>query len=242
MLGPVPGCAVTWPSPVLWNNQRNFSSQKTTILLCSWILWVRDNGCGSPSGQSTNDGQMKTSGGFANDQIAWFEEIGSLLKTHTPDTKVSFAFHIQIHAFAKAYTKYGYSASNSVINIDKHEDLEEGDMGYIGGVITGMWDTNDSVFARMKAIGCDSIYVGHEHNMSASVVYEGVRFQFGQKIGTYDYVNWLKADGSISFEFCGPDSKVDPIMGGSVNVLDSTGAITGAYIYFCGGVSHNGRA
>ena len=24
------------------NKQRNFSSQKTTILLCSWILWVRD--------------------------------------------------------------------------------------------------------------------------------------------------------------------------------------------------------
>ena len=206
------------------------------------VFFMMDsNGCGSPSGQSTNDGQMRTYAGFGDKQIAWFEEIGALLDTHTPDTKVSFAFHIQIHAFAKAYAKYGYSASNTVVNIDKHDSLEQGDMGYIGGLITGMWDTNDSVFARMKAIGCDSIYVGHEHNMSASVVYDGVRFQFGQKIGTYDYVNWLKSDGSISFEFCGPDSVGDPIMGGSVNVLDSTGAITNAYIYFCGGISHNGR-
>ncbi len=206
------------------------------------VFFMMDsNCCASPSQQSSLDGQMRSQAGFGEKQIAWFEKIGALLGVHSPETKVSFAFHIQIQAFTKAYAKYGYSSSTPIVNIDKHADKEEGDFGYVGGVITGTWDNDGAVFAKMKAIGCDSIYIGHEHFISASVVYEGVRFQFGQKIGTYDEVNWLLADGSVVKAFS-PNNSGDPIMGGSVNVLDSTGAIVNGYIYFCGGISHNGKA
>ncbi len=205
------------------------------------VFFMMDsNGCGSPSRQSTEDGQMKTYAGFGDDQVAWFESLGSLINTHSPETKISFAFHIQIQAFTAALKKYGYP-NQTVINIDQHPDREEGDIGYLGGSYSGAWDTNGAIFKKMVAIGCDSIYVGHEHQISTSIVHEGVRFQFGQKIATYDGVNWLQSDGSIVFAFS-PYQTGDPIMGGTVNVLDETGAITNAYIYFCGGISHNGRA
>ena len=38
----------------------------------------------------------------------------------------------------------------------------------------------------IKALGVDSILVGHEHANSASAVYDGIRFQYGQKTGTYE--------------------------------------------------------
>ena len=207
------------------------------------VFFMMDsNNCASPSAQSIEDGQMRIYNGFAQDQVDWFETVGKVINQASPETKISFAFHVQVHAFKEAFTKYGHSTTNDVINIDSHPNLEAGDMGYIGSTVTGTWDNDDKIFEKMVAIGCDSIYVGHEHNMSASVVYEGVRFQFGQKIGTYDGVNWLRPNGQIEFEFSSSACTGTPIMGGSVNVLDSTGKIVDAYIYFCGGVSHNGRA
>ena len=65
--------------------------------------------------------------------------------------------------------------------------------------------------------------------------YEGVRFQFAQKISTYDRCNWRMADGSIKTAY--PDPGGDPIMGGTVNVLSNDGTIKDAYIYYCGGIS-----
>lgn len=86
----------------------------------------------------------------------------------------------------------------------------------------------------MKALGADSILVGHEHCNSASVVYDGIRFQYGQKIGEYDRINFRSDDGTI---IGGPayNTKLGtPILGGTVMELsESTGEISNAYIYYC---------
>ena len=63
------------------------------------------------------------------------------------------------------------------------------------------------------------------------MVYDGVRFQFGQKSSTYDRANYVQTDGTIVGSY---DDVGEPIMGGTVMKLSQTdGAITDAYIYYC---------
>ena len=87
----------------------------------------------------------------------------------------------------------------------------------------------------MKQLGVDSIFVGHEHCNSASIVYEGVRFQYGQKSSQYDRYNALDANGNVVAEQIWNETDNKPLIGGSVIVLSkSTGEITDGYIYYCG--------
>ncbi len=81
----------------------------------------------------------------------------------------------------------------------------------------------------MKDLGVDSIFVGHEHCNSASVVYDGVRFQFGQKSSEYDRFNYLHSDGTI--KSVGPGQS---LMGGTVIPLAEDGTLKTPYIYYCG--------
>jgi hypothetical protein len=86
----------------------------------------------------------------------------------------------------------------------------------------------------MKQLGVDSIFVGHEHCNSSSVVYEGIRLQFGQKSSIYDRYNHLDANGKVY----GADGEIKAgetaLIGGSVIVLSQTdGSIKDAYIQYC---------
>ena len=201
------------------------------------VFFMMDtNGCGEASAESLANGHtFNNFVGFKDDQINWFMEVGNQINELSPNTKISFAFHIQISQFKNAYAKYGYTnygTKEKPISIDWHPDKAEGDFGYLGADLKGPWDGNNVVYNKMLSIGTDSIYVGHEHNNNASVVYNGVRFQFSQKISTYDRCNWLLKDGSILSSYPEP-AHAQPLMGGTVNVLGEDGSIIDAYIYYC---------
>jgi hypothetical protein len=100
------------------------------------------------------------------------------------------------------------------------------------GFSGGPWTKSNDNFEDMKALGVDSIFVGHEHCNSASVVYEGVRLQYGQKSSEYDRFNAIDDYGKV-VESIIYDPKGKPIVGGSVIILSQTGEITNAYIYYC---------
>jgi len=85
----------------------------------------------------------------------------------------------------------------------------------------------------MKALGVDSIFVGNEHCNSASVVYEGIRFQYGQKSSEYDRFNSIAEDGTVIEAWTRPEGAVSMI-GGTVIPLSEDGTITEPYIYLCG--------
>jgi hypothetical protein len=105
----------------------------------------------------------------------------------------------------------------------------EGDFGFIGRQWKGPWDTSYAVCNKMKALGVDSIFVGHEHCNSASVVYEGVRYQFGQKSSEYDRYNIVQSNGKVVTEGSGTS-----LIGGTVIPLGADGTILNPYIYYCG--------
>ena len=192
------------------------------------------NGCGAASSQSLANGHTQTAIGFGQDQIDWYTQEITALKAVAPDTKISFAYHIQGAIFEQAFAQYGFNQAvkEQNINIDRLTDKASTDFGHIGRQLKNPWDADYSVFNGMKALGADSIFVGHEHCNSASVVYEGVRFQFGQKSSEYDRFNYLYADGSISSD---NGANATSLMGGTVIPLSNVdGSIVNPYIYYCG--------
>lgn len=200
------------------------------------VFYMMDtNACGNASDESKANGHTAFNYcGFKQDQIDWYTKQITELKALSPDTKISFAYHIQQAIFGKAYEAYGFDQNEKYldINVDTHPDKAEGDFGYIGRQMKGPWDTNYAIFNDMKAMGVDSIFVGHEHCNNVSVVYEGVRFQYGLKSSEYDRFNCIDNEGNISG---GYEKTGTSLVGGTVIVLSETdGAIDDAYNYYCG--------
>ena len=209
-------------------------AQNGVVLRTFYLLDT--NGCGNASAESLANGHTYNGYvGFMPNQIAWYTDQITELHKASPDTKISFAYHIQQAIFGTAYAKYGFDQNNKYqdINIDWIDDAAETDFGYIGRQMKGAWDANGSVYKGMKALGADSIFVGHEHCNSASVVYEGIRFQYGQKSSEYDRFNSIAKDGTITGSDSIPSGNVS-MMGGTVIPLTADGTIEEPYIYLCG--------
>jgi hypothetical protein len=200
------------------------------------VFYMMDtNAIGNASEESLANGHTyKDYCGFKQDQIDWYTAQIAELKEVAPEIKISFAYHIQSGIFSRVYQQYGFKPSDTMpeVSVDTHPDKAEGDFGYIGGKIPASWDTDYSIFKAMKAMGVDSIYVGHEHCNFVSVVYEGVRFQFGLKSSEYDSFSCIDEAGNITHDFGKTGTS---LVGGTVNVLSAEdGAIIDAYNYFCG--------
>lgn len=200
------------------------------------IFMLDSNGCSSMSEQTINNGHSQKSAGFGQDQIDWYTNAAGKISEKDSDVKYTFAYHIQPMIFKDAFEKYGFTNSgtkDNPINIDTHPNKADGDFGYIGRDLKDSWDKDYTVYNGMKTLGADSILVGHEHCNSASVIYDGIRFQYGQKSSTYDRINFLKTDGTIVGAAGSYTSTGDPILGGTVMKLsEQNGLITDAYIYY----------
>ena len=196
------------------------------------FVMMDSNGCGSASTASLSNRHTSRTVGFGGDQVAWYTKELTALKAYHPQAKISFAFHVQLKVFEDALRQYGYALSGNDQNIWLHSAQN---FGHIGRPVKSAWDSDKTVFNSMKTLGADSIFVGHEHCNSASVIFEGVRLQYGQKSSEYDRLNFVGKDnkvtghnGNLSY------SKGTPLVGGTVIVLSQTdGAIKNAYIFYC---------
>lgn len=203
------------------------------------VFYMLDsNGCNEASEASLANGHTIKAYGFGIDQMQWYNDQINALKEIVPNVKISFAFHAQLSIFEDAFVKYGFDQSNSnpQINIDRLENNNDGkDLGYIGRPLKNAWDTDNTVFNGLVKLGVDSIFVGHEHCNSASIVfnYNGkeIRFQFGQKSSEYDRFNVLNSDGSIEATETMYNGS---LMGGTVIALANDGTLKTPYIYYCG--------
>ncbi|MBR2320802.1 MAG: metallophosphoesterase, partial [Clostridia bacterium] len=219
------------------------------------VFYMMDsNGCGSPmidqNGNATipepGTNEVRTSAGFSSDQVMWFTREIERIHALDEDVKISFAFHIQPLIFKTAFEKYDeyngllVDGSNSELknplNLDTMETADDTDFGYLGRIAKGPWDVGNVVFNKMKTLGTDSIFVGHEHCNSASIVYEGVRFQYGQKSSTYDRFNWVTRERTIGGGYSNNmPAGATPLMGGTVIPISSEdGSIGTGYIAYYG--------
>ncbi len=198
------------------------------------VFYMLDsNGCSAASDESLANGHTVTTVGLANDQIAWYEASLKAIQKNYTDVTYSLAFHIQPQIFASAFSTYGYTGSSEglPIDIDKAGNKAATDFGYIGRVLKGPWGSDGKFWSSVKANGIDSIFVGHEHCNSASVVYEGVRLAYGLKTGQYDRANYKQTDGSIvgSYEW----SVGTPIVGATAIEISLDGKIVDSHHIYC---------
>ena len=185
------------------------------------FFMLDSNGCGGMSDESKANGHSKTTTGFGEDQIEWYTTLSQKMRYAQPEVKFSAAFHIQLKVFEKAFAKYGYPTLP--FDIDNMEDSAETDFGFMGAKLKGGWDGEENVWYSFKNLGFDSIYVGHEHANSASVVYKGVRLQYGQKSSTYDRANYINSAGELVINSY--EDRGTPIIGGTAIPVKTDGSI-----------------
>ena len=198
------------------------------------FFMLDSNGCSAMSDESYANGHSKKTIGFGADQIEWYTDLSEKMRYAQPSVKLSAAFHIQLNKFTEAYAKYGFTNSdtaNNPVDIGAKTNKESTDFGYLGRDLKGPWDKDDTVWYSLKTAGFDSMFVGHEHCNSASVVYKGVRFQYGQKSSAYDRTNYISADGSIvgSYSFYAGI----PVVGGTTIPIHQDGSLgTGSILLY----------
>ena len=183
------------------------------------VFFMMDsNGCDNP-GKNSVLHIMPGGEGFMEDQVEWFVEKGNAIKAAYPDTNVTFMFHIPFSKFREAMATAPSRDMGLTATGDGSFGLNPG-----GG---GDWDRDGAIYNKMKELGTDSILVGHIHGISASVVYDGVRFQYGQKSSTYDSANYRTADGSIVQTK--DITAGEPLIGGTLMMMDEQ---TGDFVDF----------
>ena len=211
----------------------------------SRVFYMLDsNGCSAPGTASV--GKVRAGIGFGEDQLAWVREGVERLYESEPGVKISLAFHIQLSVFSEAmnryqeYFKYYTDTINRVypkLWLDKFDGTKNGDFGIIGCAPTEAIDKDKKVWNMIQSLGIDSVFVGHEHCNNFSIVYEGVRLQYGMKSTGYDSYNWIK-DGKMGSGWhnngWNAPAGATPLIGGSVLTMGADGSFKGGYIYLCG--------
>ena len=181
------------------------------------VFFMMDsNGCNNP-GKNSVLHIMPGGQGFLEDQVEWFVKQGTAIKEAHSDVNFTFTFHIPFKIFGKAMATATSKDMGLTASGNESFGLNPG-----GGAD---WDRDYAIYNKMKSLGTDSILVGHIHSISASVVYDGVRFQFGQKSSTYDSANYRTANGSI---VATKDITAgEPLIGGTLMLMDEqTGDFT----------------
>lgn len=183
------------------------------------FFMMDSNGYGEMSSATASNGHSISTAGFGADQIEWYQQEIADIKAVSPQTKLSFMFHIPIRAFVDALIENGFdnASNNSFVNFDT--DSNPDTFGMAHERISFPWDNANTTFNDLKACGVDSIFSAHAHGNSMGAKYQGVHLQFGLKTGTYDQVNYVTNTGDVTF---GYNDGGDPITGGTVIPVSQT--------------------
>ena len=120
---------------------------------------------------------------IAADQISWFKSVSAAIDLAYGEEVPAFAcYHIPSLDFQTAYVdKYGYAADIDKFNLDSTGT--DGDYGQKNQQVCMI---NLSYASDLKAANVDGVFVGHDHLNNYSILYDGIRYTYGTKTGTYD--------------------------------------------------------
>lgn len=145
------------------------------------VIYMMDsNGCGN-----TKDPKVKRAVGFAEDQLEWFDETAGRIGN---GVKSFVCYHIPTEEFAMAAVSADYQKTpeeNITYTIGTDVPSRNGDFGRRGEIFKGLHRV-PGLLDLFKKHCVDGVFTGHSHLNSISVMYEGIRWTFGLKTGTYD--------------------------------------------------------
>lgn len=150
--------------------------------LCRVLYMMDSNGCGGGT-----DPALCRAAGFAPDQVAWLRTRGEAVGQagNIPGTVV---FHIPTSDFLLAARSCGYETEdtkrNYVIGVDV--PARNGDFG-CRREMHSAFASPEGFRDAMRAARVDGVFVGHDHAINTSVLWQGIRWTYGFKTGQYDY-------------------------------------------------------
>ncbi len=175
------------------------------------------------------ENHVTTTTGFTDDQISWFKRTTGAMKAADSSLSVSMAYHVPNYGYMQAKNQYATEESK----IDTHYytlglDIaaKAGDFGSYNVLTSGTFDTFDydgtnvktydgeELVDIFKSNNVDSVFCGHEHQVSTSINYEGIRWTFGLKTGIYDTPEWKNLGGT------------------AITLNSETGALSVSHVYF----------
>lgn len=118
--------------------------------------------------------------GLQADQLAWVRTGSAKAFAAYGRVPVLMFFHIPPEEARTAVdTLYPDAYSKVSFRPDREGDLGIGREKHSGFACEGFWELAGE-------IGCEGIFVGHQHKIATSIVYDGIRITYGLKTGTYD--------------------------------------------------------
>ena len=125
--------------------------------------------------------------GIFDDQIEWFVSCNEAIqKLAGRETVGNLTFqHIPVReAFVAVNEKYQPNANTTTVRC-----RQDGDCGFLMDGVGQSWgvDQDGKLLAACRANGTLGMFFGHTHNNDASVLWNGIRYTFGSKTGTYDF-------------------------------------------------------
>ncbi len=119
---------------------------------------------------------------FGTDQLEWVYNTAASIESNYGERIPSFAcYHIPTNEFHLAAQQYG----NHPFTIGENVPSNNGDFGYMGEAFKSIYDA-PGLLSVFKNSGIDGVFVGHNHIINTSILYEGIRWTFGLKTGLYD--------------------------------------------------------
>jgi hypothetical protein len=120
--------------------------------------------------------------GIYPDQRAWIHQTGKYIAEQYGDVPALVFMHIPI---AEAATAARRQYKETYQSYPFTPDLA-GDTGVSYEAFVGL-DTGGAFWDLAKMHGVTGMFFAHQHNIAASIVWDGIRLSYGLKTSTHDY-------------------------------------------------------
>ena len=151
------------------------------------------NHCKNAYNPEEND--VITTMGFTSNQIVWLHNRMEALQTAYQQTvPSSLCYHVPTQEFVLADAQYSKQSASYTIGSEVQKVNGSDDFGSNRGTLenqnfTAATYNGEAFLSILKKFGVDTVFSGHLHKTNTSIMYEGIRWTFGLKTGTYDSYN-----------------------------------------------------
>ncbi len=130
---------------------------------------------------------IRQTGDLDASQVAWINSsYATITAVMSEEIPTMWFMHIPPEEAFEAFK----SAYPDSYNVSPFEPDQNGDQGSSTEGLSGFGFATDGVAEAIASTNCTGIFLGHLHRNSASVAWNGVRYTFGLKTGTYDYFDY----------------------------------------------------
>lgn len=145
------------------------------------LYLMNSNGCGEPSGQTVVDGVNKTPG-LTQAHQRWFKGLSADIYN-----KLNKKF-VPAFAFFHIPTKDFVDAAASVSPQSPTDFNLGNDYSKNWGIMVEQSSCSNTYFARhFRDAKIEACFVGHDHLNNFAIDFDGVKWVYGLKTGSYDY-------------------------------------------------------